>query len=725
MSTISTGTKFTLASLPLPPSSHILTHNLTPDPNTPSPTAFANLQRERPSIQRRARILAPEAHFSYVSPLPIGFPYRITPEEDEEIKDQQAFVEKWLSDRESVSEYPKAPRPTPVDASGRNSPLKKLLVCKIVYPILTLEMPFDTLGSPTLTKAFEDEPEKPPSSESDIEARQELIDVLSGHVALMSVDEDSPIRWAPWSLRYSGHQFGVWAGQLGDGRAISILATPHPEDPDTIYELQLKGAGRTPFSRGADGLAVVRSSIREFLGAEAMNALGIPTTRSLSLISLPATPVLRERQEAACVVTRMAPSFIRIGSFEALNPPASMFFFGGGQQEKHLDALRVLGEWVGRRVLRLEDVKWRDQKGEESDPWGRKLVLEVAKRNAKMVAGWQAYGFMHGVINTDNVSVLGLTIDYGPYAFMDKFDPFHICNHSDEEGRYAYNAQPSMIIYALRSLLNALAPLIGAEAELGKAVAPNWADNVSEEKIKEWTDNGIKLVKVEMETLAQETCAVEYGRLMHKRLALRRIDSDDDSKICKPLLDIMQEYELDFHSTFRRLAFFRPSMITPENTSALEDYISGFLTLTSDGERIDKSKAIHDLRSWFEKYAARIENERNEWVDVEESANERSEVDVQKGIDLARENASKSANPRFVLRQWVLEEVIKAVEKDSDSGKRILGKVLQMSCSPFEPWGAENTDESDDHLDSEIKEERRYCGMGEKRMLGFQCSCSS
>ena len=135
-----------------------------------------------------------------------------------------------------------------------------------------------------------------------------------------------------------------------------------------------------------------------------MHALGIPTTRSLSLISLPSLPVLRESIESACVLTRLAPSFLRIGSFEALSPPEQVFFLGGlgGQQDAHWEALRLLGEWVGKRVMRLEGVKWREDGQEEGgDPWGRKLVMEIARRNARMVAGWQAYGFMHGVINTD------------------------------------------------------------------------------------------------------------------------------------------------------------------------------------------------------------------------------------------------------------------------------------------------------------------------------------
>lgn len=200
------------------------------------------------------------------------------------------------------------------------------------------------------------------------------------------------------------------------------MSTPHPDDPDTVYELQLKGAGRTPFSRTADGLAVLRSSIREFLCSEgsslfspspstlypsahplvlAMHALGIPTTRALALVHLPTLRVERERSESGCIVTRLAPSFLRIGSFEALNPPARMFFLGGGQQEADLDALRVLGEWVAH-LLRLAG-RGGDGGGEggEGEAWGKELVLEVARRNGRMVAAWQAYGFMHGVINTD------------------------------------------------------------------------------------------------------------------------------------------------------------------------------------------------------------------------------------------------------------------------------------------------------------------------------------
>jgi len=158
------------------------------------------------------------------------------------------------------------------------------------------------------------------------------------------------------------------------------MEVPHPENEDSIWEIQLKGAGRTPYSRGADGLAVLRSSIREYLGSEAVQALGIPTTRALSLIHVPDLQVMRERIETAAVVSRLSPSFIRIGSFEAHNPPSDMFFLGMGamQPQPDYEALRILGEWVIKNVLKLE-------RKDDHAPWGKDLVLECARRNAKMV----------------------------------------------------------------------------------------------------------------------------------------------------------------------------------------------------------------------------------------------------------------------------------------------------------------------------------------------------
>ena len=248
----------------------------------------------------------------------------------------------------------------------------------------------------------------------------------------------------PYASVYSGHQFGVWAGQLGDGRAIALGETA------AGWELQLKGAGRTPYSRGGDGRAVLRSSIREFLCSEAMHALGIPTTRALCLTASE-TPVYREEQETAAVVTRTAPSFIRFGHFE--------HFAARDMQHE----LRGLADYVIERYYPDCRNGWQGVSSDGATVQGNAyaaLLYEVGQRTAHMIAHWQAVGFCHGVMNTDNMSILGLTIDYGPFQFLDAFDPAHICNHSDHQGRYAFNKQPQIAYWNLFCLGQALLPLI-------------------------------------------------------------------------------------------------------------------------------------------------------------------------------------------------------------------------------------------------------------------------
>ncbi|KAJ6494748.1 hypothetical protein C8R47DRAFT_1117036 [Mycena vitilis] len=727
--------KYSISGLPLVPPAQLLTHTLTPDPRTPSVHAFRNeVLTTSPSLQRRARLLAGDAHFSYVTPFPVPFPYDISPPSPSETQPESpSYIEKWLASREpSVSHPPSTPNAslTKYTAEVRDDVGEAELIgiaetaLRDCVPHLEVGDAFTVLGTPALASDVSDEITD--GSESAVAARKDLIDVLSGRAVLMS---DS---FAPWAVRYSGHQFGTWAGQLGDGRATSILVTSHPTSPDLSYELQLKGAGRTPFSRSADGLAVVRSSVREYLCSEAMHALGIPTTRALALIGLPGVPVLRERVESACVLTRVAPSFLRIGSFEALSPPQNTFLFGGGQQAANYDALRKLGIWVAGNVLKLPEVvegketdsTVADGKAKETQPapWGKALVLEVARRNARMVAGWQAYGFMHGVINTDNVSLLGLTIDYGPYAFMDVFDPFHICNHTDEEGRYAYRSQPTNILFAVRALHAALAPLIGAEAILGHAVPEGWADSASKEELAAWRTRGMDELKDELESVAQGETAVAYGELMRKRLALRTAEETDEAKLVRPLLDLLAAQKLDFHGSFRVLTAFRPGMLPAEDTNSdadkadLEKLIERLLAQAPDGGPKDRAQATEEWREWLGVYARRIEREAGEWV----SGEDREEMDAQ------RARAGRAANPRFVLRQWLLQEVIGVVEKDTVRGRRVLAKVLHMASNPFEPWGGEDANAEDEtQLDAEQREERRFCGLGDSRMLGFQCSCSS
>ncbi|HSV51555.1 MAG TPA: YdiU family protein [Burkholderiaceae bacterium] len=253
----------------------------------------------------------------------------------------------------------------------------------------------------------------------------------------------------PLASVYSGHQFGVWAGQLGDGRALLLGETAGG------LELQLKGGGLTPYSRMGDGRAVLRSSIREFLCSEAVHALGIPTTRALCVTGSDA-PVRREEIETSAVVTRVAPSFIRFGHFE---------HFSAHEQ---YGPLKVLADYVIDRYYPA----CRATEKFAGNPYAA-LLEAVSERTAAMVAQWQAVGFCHGVMNTDNMSILGLTIDYGPFQFLDAFNPGHVCNHSDEQGRYAYNKQPNIAYWNLFCLGQALLPLI-AEQELALAALESY-----------------------------------------------------------------------------------------------------------------------------------------------------------------------------------------------------------------------------------------------------------
>ncbi|QXL85433.1 YdiU family protein [Comamonas sp. NLF-1-9] len=240
----------------------------------------------------------------------------------------------------------------------------------------------------------------------------------------------------PLASVYGGHQFGVWAGRLGDGRALLLGETAQGQ------ELQLKGSGRTPYSRGADGRAVLRSSIREYLASCAMHGLAIPSTQALALVGSP-LPVQRETLESAAVLTRVAPSFIRFGHFE--------WFAAQGQEP----ALRRLADYVIERYYPA----CRTADAAQGNAYAA-LLRAVSERTAALIAQWQAVGFMHGVMNTDNMSILGLTLDYGPFQFMDGFDPQHICNHSDQLGRYAFDEQPAVAHWNLACLARALLPLI-------------------------------------------------------------------------------------------------------------------------------------------------------------------------------------------------------------------------------------------------------------------------
>ncbi len=324
----------------------------------------------------------------------------------------------------------------------------------------------------------------------------------------------------PLAAIYAGHQFGVYVPQLGDGRALLLGSVPGADGQ--VWELQLKGCGKTPYSRMGDGRAVLRSSIREFLCSEAMHALGIPTTRALAITGSD-YPVFRETTETAAVVTRMAPSFVRFGSFE--------YFYWRGEH----DAVRELAD----HVIDGFYPHCRDE-GDGPAPY-LALLREVARRTARLIAQWQGVGFCHGVMNSDNMSILALTIDYGPFGFIDGFDAGHVCNHSDTSGRYAYNRQPAIAHWNLYCLGQALLPLTG---------------------------------DVEATQAAIDTFKDEYARaidaVMHAKLGLATAEPDDEALI-ERLIELLHANRADWTLFWRRLSRMDSAIDAPPWPAPVRD----------------------------------------------------------------------------------------------------------------------------------------------------------
>ncbi|KAA9001227.1 YdiU family protein [Affinibrenneria salicis] len=303
----------------------------------------------------------------------------------------------------------------------------------------------------------------------------------------------------PLAQVYSGHQFGVWAGQLGDGRGILLGEQQLPDG--RCFDWHLKGAGLTPYSRMGDGRAVLRSVIREFLASEAMHALSIPTTRALTIVASD-QPVQRETVETGAMLLRVAESHVRFGHFE--------HFYYRGEPEN----VRRLADYVIARHW----PQWRDG-GERYSLWFR----DVVERTARLIAAWQAVGFAHGVMNTDNMSILGLTIDYGPWGFLDDYQPGYICNHTDRQGRYAFDNQPAVALWNLYRLAQSLSQLMTSE-QLEAALA-----------------------------LYQPALMRAFGEKMRARLGFARADEEDNA-ILSGLLNLMQREGRDYSRVFRLLS---------------------------------------------------------------------------------------------------------------------------------------------------------------------------
>jgi serine/tyrosine/threonine adenylyltransferase len=405
----------------------------------------------------------------------------------------------------------------------------------------------------------------------------------------------------PYAACYGGHQFGQWAGQLGDGRAINLAEVLGPDG--RRWELQLKGAGPTPYSRRADGRAVLRSSLREFLCSEAMHHLGVPTTRALSLVAT-GESVVRDmfydgnpQPEPGAVVCRVAPSFIRFGNFE--------IFAARGD-------LATLTRLVDFTIA-------RDFPELEGDPATRRArwFQTVCERTAVMIAHWMRVGFVHGVMNTDNMSILGLTIDYGPYGWVDNFDPDWTPNTTDAQGRrYRFGYQPQIAHWNLGCLASALVPLFADSAPLEAGL---------------------------------ERYAVVYGEtnraMTAAKLGLSQLTADDVT-LARELFALMQQAELDMTIWFRGLADL------DIEAPGLEGMGEAFYR---EAARAEHGAALED---WLGRYAARLRDD-----DLEPSR---------------RRSIMHAANPRFVPRNYLAQQAIDQAEQGDLAPLQRLMQVLRQ-----------------------------------------------
>jgi uncharacterized protein YdiU (UPF0061 family) len=400
----------------------------------------------------------------------------------------------------------------------------------------------------------------------------------------------------PYAARYGGHQFGTWAGQLGDGRAIT-LGELIPRSGER-WELQLKGAGPTPYSRTADGRAVLRSSVREFLCSEAMHFLGVPTTRALSLVAT-GDVVVRDmfyngdpKPEQGAVVCRVAPSFVRFGNFEIHASRGEM------------ESLQRLADYIITRHF--------PELGAPSPHAYERWFAEICRRTAVMVAHWMRVGFVHGVMNTDNMSILGLTIDYGPYGWLEGYDPSWTPNTTDLPGRrYAYGRQPDIAAWNLARLANALNPLIDDVPAL---------------------EHGLELYA--------ETFTTGWRAMLADKLGLSTLDREGDENLVRDLFGVLQQTETDMTLFFRGLA--------GAGANNIESLRAAFYADTEPS-----AAHLARLNAWLERYESRLKVEA---MPTEER--------------VARMNR---VNPKYVLRNYLAQQAIDAAtEGDVSQIERLL-----------------------------------------------------
>jgi serine/tyrosine/threonine adenylyltransferase len=414
----------------------------------------------------------------------------------------------------------------------------------------------------------------------------------------------------PYATCYGGHQFGHWAGQLGDGRAINLGEIVNQQGQR--WALQLKGAGATPYSRTADGLAVLRSSIREFLCSEAMHHLGVPTTRALSVV-LTGETVIRDmfydgnpQAELGAVVCRVAPSFTRFGHFQICTA------------RNDLALLKQLVDYTIRTDFPQLDPNAPDI----YQQW----FNDICQRTAAMVVHWQRVGFVHGVMNTDNMSILGLTIDYGPYGWLENYDPDWTPNTTDaRDRRYRFANQPQIAFWNLTQLANALYPLFDAVEPLQEGLN-NYAKSFEQ----------------------------GWNSMMASKLGLAQYQSATDDDLYADLLQLLQQVETDMTLFFRQLAQFAPAFINNTDEALLLPLLSAYYNPALP------QNYMANMADWLRRYAKRLQN---------------NSYDNQQ-----RCQTMQAVNPNYVLRNYLAQLAIDKAEKGDFS---LVVELLELLRQPY------------------------------------------
>jgi uncharacterized protein YdiU (UPF0061 family) len=442
---------------------------------------------------------------------------------------------------------------------------------------------------------------------------QWFLDAFSGRKLLADME--------PFAMCYGGHQFGHWAGQLGDGRAINLGEVVNPVGQR--WMLQLKGAGPTPYSRNADGFAVLRSSVREFLCSEAMHHLGVPTTRALSLIGTGDLVVRdmfydgRPRREPGAIVCRVAPTFVRFGNFE---------IFSSRQD------LKILKQLIDH-VIRTDFPELADGKQEIDSEIIVTWFREICRRTAVMIVHWMRVGFVHGVMNTDNMSILGLTIDYGPYGWLEDYDPTWTPNTTDAQGRrYCYGQQPQIAYWNLAQLANSIGPCVDDKESLEESMSV-YVDTIQE----------------------------HWQNTMLAKLGLQRWTQTEDA-LLESLFELLRSIETDMTWFYRLLATWpighEPTEDqTDRKAAALVHFHEAFYR----PEQCDNDYAAR-LNTWLNHYDQRVLQDHND------ASHRQANMD--------------RTNPLYVLRNYLAQEAIDLAQEQGDPG--LIMELLDVLRNPYQ-----------------------------------------